>query len=266
LIRLYFRDVTQRREAERRQRELELELELAHQRHLAQIGFYVSGIAHNLRNPLHIISNYIEAVRIKGQAMPELTRMKQATESMISIIDNLLTKLRKESNLRAVEVNLNDLLKSELEFLNADLFFKNEIQKHYSFCEDLPLVKGLYGDFSQALMNIVYNALDALRDCEKKKLEIKTWYLQEKGTICISISDSGKGILEKDQHKIFQPFFSTKKVEGENNLGISSGSGLGLSNSLALLKPYGGEIEFHSKAGEGTTFIISIPSIKQGTH
>lgn len=263
VIRLYLRDETERREAERKRLELELELQLSHQRHLAQVGFYVSGIVHNLRNPIQVIFGYIDALKLQRIDIPELDFMKQATKNMIDIIENILTKLRKESSIEATEVDLNMLLQSEMEFLKANYFFKHEIIKRFNFTENLPPVRGLYGDFSQAIMNIIYNALDAMKDCDEKKLRLTTFFNKDQDMVCISISDTGPGIPKELHKRIFQPFFTTKTANNESSHGIFSGSGLGLSNSLALIKHYSGKIEFTTKPNAGTTFIISIPAANQ---
>jgi len=261
-LRLYFHDETKRREAERQRMELELELQYSHQRQLAQVGFYVSGIVHNLRNPVQIISGYIDMLHAKGYDLPELEKMKGGTNSMSDIIDNILTKLKKESNIEETEVNINDLLRCELEFLNANTFYKHETEKYFDFDENLPPVRGLYGDFSQAIMNIISNALDAISESRKKELRIATWYEREIDSVCISVSDSGPGIPRDLQERIFQPFFSTKIAESSVN-GILSGTGLGLSNSVELIQHYGGKIRLNSKPKEGSTFIISIPVSKR---
>ena len=258
LIRIYLRDLTERREAERRQRELELELELAKERQLAQIGLYVSGIAHNLQNPVQVLLGYLELLKLKGVKVPEFNIIEQSTLSIMNIIRNLLDKMQKERNPEATEVDLNGLLDSELTFLNANSFFKHEITKKYQFDPNLPAVKGIYSDFSQALMNIIYNALDAMRESPVKELKIRTNFYADQSLISVSVTDTGPGIPAELGGNIFQPFFTTKKGR-VTGMGLSSGTGLGLSSSVALMKPYGGVISFESDLGKGTTFKVTLP-------
>jgi PAS domain S-box-containing protein len=258
LIRLYLRDLTERREAKRRQRELELELELARERQLAQVGLYVSGIAHNLQNPVQVLLGYLELLKLKGVKIPEFNIIEQSTLSIMNIIRNLLDKMQKERNPEATDVDLNGLLDSELTFLNANNFFKHEILKKYQYDSDLPTVKGVYSDFSQALMNIIYNALDAMRESSVKELKIRTNYNPDQNLITVNITDTGSGIPKELAAEIFKPFFTTKKSR-VTGMGLSSGTGLGLSSSAALLKPYGGKITFESDLGKGTTFKVAIP-------
>lgn len=259
IIRLYLRDMTERRTAERKQRELELEVEMAQQRQLAQLGLYVSGIAHNLQNPVQVLLGYISLLKNRGTQLLELDEIEKSTERIMGIIRNLLHKMRQERSTDRSMLQLNELLQSELTFLDANLFYKNDVEKDFSFDDQLPEIEGLYSDFSQSIMNIIYNALEAMVESEERTLSIQTQYDTLHKAILIRIGDSGVGIPKEVQEKIFAPFFTTK----DNGLGKSrdlhGGTGLGLSSSLALLKPYGGTIEFDSAPGEGTTFTLKIP-------
>lgn len=259
LIRLYIRDVTERQEAVRRQRELELELELMRERQLAQVGLYVSGIAHNLQNPVQVLLGYIELLKFKGVKIPELNIIEQSTQTIMNIIRNLLDKMQKERNPNTTLVDLNELLESELTFLNANSYYRHEVVKKFHFAESLPKVSGVYSDFSQALMNIVYNALDAMRESTVKELRVRTAYDRERHCIVVSISDTGIGIPPELREEIFKPFFSTKRGKTATDTGLTGGSGLGLSSAVALLKPYNGTITFESSPGGGSTFVVTIP-------
>ena len=260
IIRLYMRDLSERRMAERRQRELELEIELANHRKLAQVGLYVSGIAHNLQNPVQVLLGYISLLREKGSKLEELGELEKSTQRIMGIIRNLLQKMRQEQSTDIVTIDINELLNNELTFLNANLFYKHQVEKQFTFGNDLPPLIGVYSDFSQSVMNIVYNALEAMTDSKEKTLGIETSFNPETNRIRVKISDSGPGIPDEVQNRIFEPFFSTKKNDnGGSPHDLHGGTGLGLSSSLALLKPYGGSIEFTSQPGKGTTFQIHLP-------
>ena len=144
-------------------------------------------------------------------------------------------------------------------FLNANLFFKHHIQKELSFEEHLPTVTGLYRDFSQSLLHIIQNAIDAVYDSETRKITISTKLVDK--YILIQIADTGIGINEEDKKKIFSPFFTTKQsqLDVDNVPEAPRGSGLGLSLAKNSLAPYGVEIEFESVAEQGTTFTVKIP-------
>ena len=257
IIRLYMRDVTDKRRMDRRRTELELKVKLMRQRELAQIGLYVSGIVHNLRNPIHVIRGHLELMNLKGQNQPEMEIVEEYVDNLTEIVDNLMEKVHLERNINVIDIDINDLLKRELNFLNANLFFKHEVEKDLVLGEKLPLIKGVYSDFSQAIMNIVYNALDSMQQSDPKKLSVSTEYNKESREIRISISDSGIGIPEENRNKVFEPFFTTKDAEVEDKYSLTCGSGIGLSSSLSLLEPYNGSIDFISTPGKGTTFYVT---------
>ncbi len=259
LIRLYLHDVTEKHRSEREKREMEMRMKLMRQRELAQLGLYVSGIIHNLQNPIHVVKGHLEILKLKGMEFPGLTAIERSTQNITDIINNLLDKVRRERNTERTDVEINELLKCELTFLNANAYFKNQVEKEFEFDENLPAVMGVYSDFSQAIMNIVYNALDAMRDSSHKLLGIRTGFHSDSGEVVIVISDSGGGIPDDVRERIFMPFFTTKKKGDSEHPELISGSGLGLASSLALLEPYGGKIQFDSSPGEGTIFYITVP-------
>jgi len=259
-IRLFIRDITERLEFERQKQSFELEVELAKHRRLAQVGLNVSGIAHNLQNPMQVLLGQLTLLKHKNIDPDMLRPLEDSTKHIMDIIQNLLHKMRMEHATSIHEFNINELIKSEMTFLNSNTFFKHSIEKRYSFAEKLPSVRGVYSDFSQAFMNLVYNALDAMTDSERKILGISTEYDDSECRILIKVSDSGSGISEDVKKKIFEPFFTTKGDSRDGKNGLESGSGLGLSSAQGLLKPYNGQLSFESEPGRGTTFIISVPA------
>ncbi|MBZ0266315.1 PAS domain S-box protein [bacterium] len=260
IIRLYIRDISERMQAEKRQKELESEVELTRQRQLAQVGMYVSGIAHNLQNPLQVLLGYIDILKTTGQSLKGLDIIEQSTLNMVDIVRNLLRKMQNENKMEDSWIDVNELIENELTFLNANPFFKHEVEKHIEYGDNIPKIRGLYSDFSQAIMNIVYNSLEAISETDEKSLSIKTWYDIQSETINITLRDSGTGIPEELKNKIFEAFFTTKKNRKNVGHGISSGSGLGLSSTKALLLTYGGQVRFESESGKGTTFYLVIPA------
>jgi PAS domain S-box-containing protein len=259
VIRLYMHDVTEKRRSEREKRELEMRMKVMRQQELAQLGLYVSGIVHNLQNPVHVVLGHLEIMKLKGYDYPGLEAIEKSTRNITDIINNLLDKVRRERNTEKTKINLNELLQCELTFLNANAYFKNQVQKSYEFDGNLPEIEGVYVDFSQAIMNLVYNALDAMKDKEHRQLKIGTEYRAERREIVITVSDTGGGIPDEISEKIYTPFFTTKTSREAGSGELISGSGLGLSSALALLDPYQGKIHFESLPGEGTTFYVTIP-------
>ncbi|MFH1011497.1 MAG: ATP-binding protein [bacterium] len=238
--------------------------ELEQARKLESIGLLASGIAHNLNGPLSCIQGLTELLRTVHPETTELEVILKQVRKVKDIIHTLMLKARHQEETRARHIQLNELLKTELAFLEANLFFKHEVEKIYDFDPDLPEVWGVYSDFSQALMNIVNNAIDAMYATPEKILQIRT--KQENGRVLVEIQDSGMGMAEGVMARIFEPFFTTKPpADGKQGDG-PTGTGLGLSASRELLVRYDGRIEIRSQSGRGATFTVSLPALAHEIH
>lgn len=252
-------DVTEAHDIKARERRLELELINEHK--LAAIGQLTAGIAHNLNTPISIIQGNAELLDLQYSDNDEVAKILNQTKRMTDLINTIVFKGKKEQQTLTASVDINDVLQHELEFLNADLFFKHHIEKKYKFAKNLPSVKGVYSDFSQSFLNIIQNAIDAMKDCKKAILDVETSF--NEGNIIVRIRDTGCGINDDIKEEIFKPFFSKKTfpkdTENENQLAV--GTGLGLSLAYHLLEPYQAKINFSSRQKEGTIFTIIIPSV-----
>ena len=232
--------------------------ELEQAQKLESVGLLASGIAHNLNGPLSGIQGFTELLRVTHPELHELDVILKQTQKIKDIIRTLMIRARHQEEVDTRHIQLNELLRTELAFLEADLFFKHEIEKVYDFDDDLPEVRGVYGDFSQALLNIINNAVDAMYETPQKVLKVRTRH--DDGCIKIEIEDSGTGMTEKVKERIFEPFFTTKpSMDGEQSEG-RRGTGLGLSGSRQLLARYDGKIEVQSQPGKGSTFRVVVPS------
>ncbi len=247
------RDISDRKQFETKEREMQLEL-MQHSK-LASIGMLAAGIAHNVNVPLQGISSHIEMLKMTREDVPYLDAMFNQVQRISAIINNMLHKSRQEQDQSKRAIDINHLLVEELTFLDADLTFKHDIEKEYDFDPNLPNVHGIYSDFSQALLNIIKNALDAMHNADSKKLTVKTKALPDK-KILIEVGDTGYGIPKDKLNQIFNPFFTTKPSVGERKDNEPTGTGLGLSSSYQLLKKYDAQFEIDSEIGKGTVFKI----------
>jgi len=266
-------------------RERMLLRELVKQDKLSSFGRLILGIAHNMNSPLAAIMGRVQLciereekerralLATKGK-MPgeeferqlkrheknlrDLNYINEAAARLSVIIKNMTDKGRQEQTEEIQSLNLNGLLREELNFLEADIFLKHEVTKHYEFTESLPHIRGVYSDFSQSLIAIIQNALDAMRSTEKKELTISTSCNGR--SISVKIHHTGCSIKKEDKSKIFEPFFTPYSINTSHS--PSPGIGLSLNGALMLLKPYGAQISLTSKPGD-TTFIVEIP-INQG--
>jgi len=249
-------DITEARLMQEKQRELELRL--IQESRLSAVGMLASGIAHNINNPLTAIMGRAQLLLMEHPEIEEdLSPILHQARQIEAIVRNLTYKTRQEQTKEKQRLDLNHLLRQELEFLKADLDFKHKVEKEYDFDEDLPPIWGVYSDFSQSLLNIIRNALDAMYHSERKKLTVRTYHDEE--NIYIEIGDTGCGIPDDVLPHIFEPFFTTKPLAGRAKPGEPTGTGLGLSTCRQILKEYGAEISVRSKVGEGTTFTIKVP-------
>ncbi|TKJ36847.1 hypothetical protein CEE37_14785 [candidate division LCP-89 bacterium B3_LCP] len=256
------RDISERRRFEDIENEMQMEL-MQHSR-LASIGMLAAGIAHNINVPLQGITNHLELLRMTQDDVPYLDQMLTQVQRISAIINNMLFKSRQEQDQKEKLVNINQLLVEELTFLDADLDFKHNINKDYEFDSNLPHLQGIYSDFSQAFINIIKNAVDAMYNAELKKLNVRTT-LTPQDEILVEISDSGYGIPKKHLEHIFDPFFTTKPNADERRENEPIGTGLGLASSYQLLKRYNARFDVETEEGEGTTFRIFIPACQRDT-
>ena len=246
--------------------------ELLNQKKFSYMGRLIQGIGHNINSPLASIMGRAQLftereereradLLAKKDTMPpeeferqmklyeknlrDLNSISESTTRLALIVKNMTYKGQQEQNQAIQYINLNDLLKEEFSFLEADMFFKHEVIKHYEFAQSLPHIKGVYSDFSQGLMAFVQNALEAMRSTEKKELTIRTGYNGQ--SISITIHHTGCSASGED-------------TEASHALAPVTGLILS-SNPQELLKPYGARIASASQEGD-TTYTIEIPYSK----
>lgn len=234
-----------------------MEMELMSEQRLASIGLLASGVAHNINTPLMGIYGIAQIIKMKHPEISDIDGVIAQVERINGIVRNLMWKSRQDQELAKQDVNLNVLLQEELRFLEADMDFKHNVTKEFSFADDLPPIWGRYGDFSQSLTNIIRNALDSMHDVEDKTLRVRTSV--SNGDIRVDVEDTGGGIEASHLERIFEPFFTTKPAVGRSGDDRPTGTGLGLSTVQKLLTPYGCRFDVHSEPERGTRFSVLIP-------
>jgi signal transduction histidine kinase len=149
-------------------------------------------------------------------------------------------------------VNVNEVIRNAIGIVKYDRRAK-QVKFKLNLAEEAPNLYLVPDQLLQVVLNILINALDALKDGHGI-IEIKTTLNEQ--YLKISIKDDGQGIAPEHLNKIFEPFFTTKKV--------GQGTGLGLSVSYGIIKNFKGKIEVKSKLGQGSEFIIYLPLNAQG--
>ncbi len=224
-------------------------------RRLASIGVLVAGVAHELNNPLNNIAiiaqtyNEVYDQLDKAQHIGFMEQIEEQTERLQEIIKNLLD-FSKPKEPKLIERDLNEIFQHSLELVQNVLTVSN-IKTRLHLADDLPNIHVDGHQFQQVLVNMMINASQSMS--AGGELTISTNFIREKSGVEISISDTGNGIAPEFLDHIFDPFFSTKE---------DSGTGLGLWVSYGIVKKHKGRIEVKSVVGQGTTFTITLPTIK----
>jgi len=222
---------------------------------LAAIGELVSGVAHEIRNPLTTISMYSEMLlkEVENEkAKKHVQILNEQTERVIAIVNNLLSFARKYEAKKSY-VSMNEGVVSTVELLTYELRVKN-IKTTLELDPDLAKTMADYNQLQQVFLNIITNAEQAMTAANGKgTLTIATKTVGE--MIRITFADDGPGIPASKLDRIFEPFFTTKEV--------GKGTGLGLSICYGIIKDHDGQIYVDSATGGGTTFIIDIPIVSE---
>ena len=225
---------------------------------LASVGELAAGIAHEINNPVAImveeagwIEDLLEEEEFQGGE--NLSEFKRALNQIRTqgrrckeITHKLLSFARKTDS-RIQDVQLNDLVE-EIIALSAQRAKYGNVTINTDFQEGLPLVRVSETELQQVFLNLINNALDAMKKTEGA---IDITSKVEGGYVVIEVADTGQGIPAANLTRIFDPFFTTKPV--------GKGTGLGLSICYGIIKKLGGEIVVHSMVDAGTTFCVKIP-------
>ena len=222
---------------------------------MAAIGKYAAGIVHNLNNPLQAVMGYAELLEIEMPENKNIRSLLHSAKLMKEMIATILMTSANESSQSKVGIDFNELMKTQLEILKANQFFKHRVKVELDL-QPLPPYSGVYSHFSQSIGNLLKNAIDAMYGSVEQILRIST--LNENGNITVKISDTGAGIPPEDRPRIFDPFFTTKPLSSLD--GKPTGTGLGLASCKEMIESYGGEIGVESQIGQGTIFTISLPT------
>ena len=221
---------------------------------LAAVGQLVSGVAHELNNPLAGIMAFSQLMLAMSGATPDqqdaLVTIHKEAKRAAKIVSNLLIFARQRHPERT-DADLNQVLQDTLELRRYSLR-THQIEVDTQYDPDLPLTWADAFQVQQVILNLLTNAEQALRDhTGEKRITLRT--RREGELIIASITDTGPGIPAEELDQIFNPFFTTKPV-GE-------GTGLGLSISDAIIREHGGQIRVSSRVGEGATFTVELPIV-----
>lgn len=216
------------------------------------LGELLKGIVHNLNGSLQVLSMQMEL--LQRMLVPEGDKIKNQVERCVGQIDKFkgMLDLLAQKGIRDEQdtpqaISLNELLEEELSLLHHNLFFKHQVRVCQDLSPSLPSLEGYYVDYSQALSNLVQNALEAMEESPLKELTVTTKIKGDR--IRVAIQDTGCGIPEEIKPNLFKPFFSSKRGKHQ---------GVGLYVCRELLTPYGASFQYSSQKGK-TIFEVSFP-------
>ena len=245
------RDVSERKKLEHQTRDLYHQLLQAEK--LAALGQTISGVAHELNNPLATILTWAE--RLEARDLDAVTRrgigvILGESERAGRIVRNLLTFARKRQSTRAM-VDLNTVVRQTLSLRAYEQRVTN-ITVVEALASGLPQMFADAHQLQQVLLNLVINAEQAMLAANGRgRLTVRTWHDNEREVLLLEVNDDGPGIPDEVRTKIFDPFFTTKEV--------GKGTGLGLTVAYAIIEEHGGRIRLESQLGVGSSFFIELP-------
>lgn len=216
---------------------------------MASIGRLASGIAHELRNPLTIISATaqfsLERLKLNPQTREHFETIFRNVTNANRIVKEMLEYAKpRELNLHLD--NINSIVYRTLDLINLEIQ-KNNIDLQTKHDKNVPDFHLDSKHLEQTLLNLLLNAIHAIGS--DGSIEITTKFDTANQTVILNIKDSGEGIPMEIQERIFEPFYTTR----------SGGTGLGLSICQNIIHAHGGTIGVQSEQGKGSTFSITMP-------
>jgi len=228
-----------------------LQAKLMHTEKMAAVGQLVSGVAHEVNNPLTAILGFadllLENPELDNEMKDDLQVIVQESQRTREIVQNLLSFAR-QTPPEKQRVDVNQVLRRTISLRSYDLA-NHGIELIEQFDPTLPEIVGDAHQLQQVFLNILNNACDAVRETERRgRIVVTTQH--GAGLVEIHFCDNGTGI--RNPERIFDPFFTTKEV--------GKGTGLGLSICYGIVREHSGEIVcFNNRESEGATFSIRLP-------
>jgi len=243
---------------------VEKETQLVQAGKMTTLGVMAAGMAHEINQPLNVIqvcADFFLKMLNRGQPVEEEDLRMMANDIVANVerasgvIKHVRDFARQSEPVRS-RVSINDPINDVFKVLGHQLKV-HEVEVELDLDPDIPEVLAEHNRLEQVFINLVSNAIDAMDEKaaqpdnadKEKRLTIRSF--AENGHVIVKVIDTGTGMTEEIKNKIFEPFYTTKKV--------GKGTGLGVSISYGIVKDYHGSIEIDSEVGKGTTFTLKFP-------
>jgi two-component system NtrC family sensor kinase len=244
------RDVSERKKLDDQSRDIYQQILQSEK--MAALGQTISGVAHELNNPLATILSWAE--RLSEKPLDDTTKrgvgvILGEAERAARIVRNLLTFARKRQSTRTM-IDLNTVVRETLALRAYERTGTMSVVTELT--AGLPHVFADGHQIQQVLLNLVINAEQAMLTANGRgRLTIRTEHDADRDSVLLEVADDGPGVSSEVQTKIFDPFFTTKEV--------GQGTGLGLTVAYAIAQEHGGRIRVDSPAGGGASFVVELP-------
>lgn len=236
-----------------------LERQLIQAEKMSGLGTLMSGVAHEINNPLNAISGMSQIILSRhkdDETAEDAQQIQQYVKRVADIVKELSRYSRSPKVTDAITTDIHAVIEGALGMVKHSRKMKT-VQVDKSYTHDLPGIKINVTELEQVFINLMTNSIDALEEKElkegdsfKKKISVST-SLHGGEFVQIVMQDNGPGIPPENLKKVFDPFFSTKEQ--------GKGTGLGLSISYKIIQRYGGIILVESQINVGTKFTIRLP-------
>jgi len=223
---------------------------------LAATGRLMSGVAHEILNPVNIISMRLQILKLSQSLDEKAADALAVCENQVKRITRILGNLGQFSRVTKEERTPNDLneVLGHVLTLFAPQFKEEHIQVETAYEATLPLLSFARSRMEQVFFNVISNALEAMSGMEKRVLTVSTARTSSGDDAQVVLSDTGPGIDIQNMNRIFDPFFTTKNR--------SEGTGLGLFLSYGVVKDHGGRIWAENNGAGGASFFIQLPVLR----
>jgi signal transduction histidine kinase len=234
----------------------------AHERILRQetlsaVGTFAAGVAHELSTPIASVINYFRMLKSRVAEEKAFAADIQLIEGELQRYSGILREmlfLAKAPEKEKIPTDVNAIVHQALALIRYQPEYKKTVRINEDIDPGLPMISAIPGQLRQIFLNFFVNALHAMP--RGGDLSISTCLTPDREKVVITISDTGHGVPESDLEKIFLPFYTSR----------DSGSGLGLSVCLGIIRAHGGDVAVQSEVGKGTTFSIYFPAPEEPQH
>ncbi|MEP7137252.1 MAG: GAF domain-containing protein [Chloroflexota bacterium] len=220
---------------------------------LAAVGEMVAGIAHELNNPLTSVTGFSELVMESlpndSEAHKDLELVLKEARRARDVVRRLLDFARQSESTRS-HASMNEVV-DDVVALSRHLIHTSGVELTITLQPDLPWVSMDSNQMKQVLLNLVHNALQAMPDGGEMEIKTEAASRNDRSWVLVSVRDTGVGITQAEQARIFEPFYTTKGNRG--------GTGLGLSVTYGIITDHGGQIDVESQPGVGSKFMVWLP-------